>query len=155
MKRARFLGEFGLREYDAEVLTATRAISEYFETVAAVSGDPKMAANWVMGDLMGELKAEGKEIAESPVSAENLGELVKLIASEELSGKLAKEIFPKMFSTGESAAVIIEREGLKQISRHGRAGEDHRRCDCRQSEAGGAVPRRQDDGDRLPGGPER
>ena len=76
-KRARFTAEFGLREYDAEVLTATRASSEYFETAARVSGDPKTAANWVMGDLMGLLKAEGKEIAESPVSAENLGELVK------------------------------------------------------------------------------
>ncbi len=103
-KRARFLGEFGLSEYDAEVLTATRAVSEYFETVAGVSGNPKMAVNWVMGDLMAMLNAEDLEIAESPVSAENLGLLVKLIASEELSGKLAKQVFPKMFSTGEPAA---------------------------------------------------
>jgi aspartyl-tRNA(Asn)/glutamyl-tRNA(Gln) amidotransferase subunit B len=115
-KRARFIAEYGLREYDAEVLTATRAVSEYYETAARVSGDPKTAANWVMGDLMGLLKAEGKEIAESPVSPENLGELVKLIARGELSGKLAKEVFPKMFSTGERAGVIMEREGLKQIS---------------------------------------
>jgi aspartyl-tRNA(Asn)/glutamyl-tRNA(Gln) amidotransferase subunit B len=115
-KRARFLGEFGLSEYDADVLTATRAISEYFETVAQVSGNPKMAVNWIMGDLMATLKAEGKEISDSPVSAENLGQLVKLIAGEQLSGKLAKQIFPKMFSTGEAAAVIVEREGLKQIS---------------------------------------
>jgi len=62
------------------------------------------------------LKAEGREIAESPVSAQNLGQLVKLISGEELSGKLAKQVFPKMFSTGESAAAIVEREGLKQIS---------------------------------------
>ena len=115
-KRARFLGEFGLREYDAEVLTATRAASEYFETAARVSGDPKTAANWVMGDLMGLLKAESKDIAESPVSAENLGDLVKRITAGEISGKLAKEIFPKMFAAGEPAGAIIEREGLKQIS---------------------------------------
>jgi len=115
-KRARFIGEYGLRQYDAEVLTATRAVSEYYETVAKVSGDPKTAANWVMGDLMGLLKAEGKEIAESPVSPGNLGELVKLIAQGELSGKLAKEVFPKMFSTGQPADVIVEREGLRQIS---------------------------------------
>src|SRR5664280_3170633 len=102
-KRARFTGEFGLSDYDAGVLTATRAASEYFETAAQVSGNPKMAANWVMGDLMALLKAEGKEIADSPVSAANLGQLVKLIASQELSGKLAKQIFPKMFSTGEPA----------------------------------------------------
>jgi aspartyl-tRNA(Asn)/glutamyl-tRNA(Gln) amidotransferase subunit B len=115
-KRARFIGEYGLRQYDAEVLTATRAVSEYYETVARISGDPKTAANWVMGDLMGLLKAEGKEIAESPVSPGNLGELVKLIAKGELSGKLAKEVFPKMFSTGQRAGVIVEREGLRQIS---------------------------------------
>ena len=115
-KRARFVSEFGLREYDAEVLTQTRAVAEYFETAATVSGDPKSAANWVMGDLMGLLKAEGKEIAESPVSARNLGELLKLIAQGELSRKLAKEVFPRMFSTGETAAAIVEKEGLKQIS---------------------------------------
>jgi aspartyl-tRNA(Asn)/glutamyl-tRNA(Gln) amidotransferase subunit B len=115
-KRARFVGEYGLSEYDAEVLTASRATAGYFETAARVSGNPKTAANWVMGDLMGLLKAEGKEIVDSPIAAERLGELVKLIAGGELSGKLAKEIFPKMFATGEPAAVIMEREGLKQIS---------------------------------------
>jgi aspartyl-tRNA(Asn)/glutamyl-tRNA(Gln) amidotransferase subunit B len=118
-KRTRFTGEFGLSEYDAEVLTATRATAEYFETVAQVSGNPKMAVNWVMGDLMATLKVDGKEIANSPVSARNLGELVKLIASGELSGNLAKQVFPKMFSTGEPAGVIVEREGLKQISDSG------------------------------------
>jgi aspartyl-tRNA(Asn)/glutamyl-tRNA(Gln) amidotransferase subunit B len=115
-KRARFVAEFGLREYDAGVLTSTRAASEYFETAARVSGDAKSAANWVMGDLMGVLKAEGKEIAESPVSAESLGELLKMIAQGELSRKLAKEVFPKMFATGTTAAAIVEKEGLKQIS---------------------------------------
>ncbi len=115
-KRTRFMEAYGLREYDAGVLTATRAASEYFETVARVSGDAKMAANWVMGDLMGMLKAEGTDIAESPVTGEALGDLVHRIAAGEISGKLAKEIFPEMFSTGESAGAIIEREGLKQIS---------------------------------------
>jgi aspartyl-tRNA(Asn)/glutamyl-tRNA(Gln) amidotransferase subunit B len=118
-KRTRFLEEYGLREYDAEVLTQTRAAAEYFETAARISGDPKTAANWVMGDLMGALKAEGKEIAESPVTAENLGALVKLIAKGELSGKLAKEVFSKMLASGEPPAAIIEREGLKQISDSG------------------------------------
>ncbi|HEV3330801.1 MAG TPA: Asp-tRNA(Asn)/Glu-tRNA(Gln) amidotransferase subunit GatB [Bryobacteraceae bacterium] len=118
-KRARFIQEYGLREYDADVLTQTRAASEYFETVAKVSGDPKTAANWVMGDLMGMLKAEGKEISASPVSAENLGELIKLIANGELSGKLAKEIFSKMAMSGEPPAAIMKREGLQQISDSG------------------------------------
>src|SRR5262252_7730832 len=79
-KRARFTGELGLSDYDADVLTASRFVSDYFETVARVSGNAKMAANWVMGELMGALKAAGTEIGESPVSAENLGGLVKLVA---------------------------------------------------------------------------
>ncbi|MBM3737722.1 MAG: Asp-tRNA(Asn)/Glu-tRNA(Gln) amidotransferase subunit GatB [Acidobacteria bacterium] len=115
-KRARFISGFGLRPYDADVLTQTREMSEYFERAANASGDPRGAANWVMGDLAAALKADGKELADSPVSAEQLGELVALIAKGGISGKLAKEIFPKMWSTGESAAVIVEREGLRQIS---------------------------------------
>jgi aspartyl-tRNA(Asn)/glutamyl-tRNA(Gln) amidotransferase subunit B len=118
-KRARFLEEYGLSEYDAGVLTASRATAEYFETVARVSGNPQMAAHWVMGDLMAMLKAVAKEVVDSPVSAEHLGELVKLIAGNQLSGKLAKEVFPKMFSSGEAPAAIVEREGLKQISDSG------------------------------------
>jgi aspartyl-tRNA(Asn)/glutamyl-tRNA(Gln) amidotransferase subunit B len=92
-RRARFIENFGLREYDAQVLTATRAMSDYFEKVAAASGDPRTAANWVMGDLAGLLKAENKEIEESPVSAENLGRLVALIGQEPSAARLAKEIF--------------------------------------------------------------
>jgi aspartyl-tRNA(Asn)/glutamyl-tRNA(Gln) amidotransferase subunit B len=118
-RRARFVETFGLREYDAEVLTATRASSDYFEKVAAVSADPRAAANWVMGDLAGLLKAEGKEIDAAPVSAENLGRLVALIAQGKISGKLAKEIFPKMFLTGEPPEAVMQSEGLSQISDEG------------------------------------
>ena len=110
-KRARFTGELGLSEYDAGVLTASRAVSEYFETVARVSGNAKLAANLVMGDLMAALKN-----GETPVTAENLGQLGRMIAAGELSGKLAKEILPKMIATGESASAIVDREGLKQIA---------------------------------------
>jgi aspartyl-tRNA(Asn)/glutamyl-tRNA(Gln) amidotransferase subunit B len=116
VKRGRFLNEFGLREYDAEVLTQSRELSEYFERVVQASGDPRSAANWVMGDLLGALKAVGKEISNSPVSAEHLGDLLRLMAKGEISGKLAKDIFAKMFSSGEPPAAIVEREGLKQIS---------------------------------------
>jgi len=115
-RRARFTHEYGLREYDSQVLTQTRALSDYYETVARISGDPKTAANWVMGDLAGALKAEGKEIGDSPLTAENLGALASLIVRGELSGKLAKEVFARMFSSGDAPAAIIEREGLKQIS---------------------------------------
>ena len=115
-RRARFTAEHGLSEYDAGVLTASRSIAEYYEKVASVSGDPKAAANWVAGDLMGLLNAAGKEIAESPVSAESLGELLVMIAKGEISGKMAKDILPKMFASGQSASAIVEREGLRQIS---------------------------------------
>jgi aspartyl-tRNA(Asn)/glutamyl-tRNA(Gln) amidotransferase subunit B len=115
-RRARFVREFGLREYDAQVLTQSRELADYFEGAALSSGDARVAANWVMGELMGALKAEGKEITECPVRPEQLGELLTLIAQGEISGKLAKEIFAKMFASGEPARVIIEREGLRQIS---------------------------------------
>src|SRR5205807_2449024 len=93
--------------------------AEYFEVTAAVSKDPKIAANWVMGDLVGMLKAAGKEIDDSPISARHLGELVALVIKGDLTGKLAKEVLPKMFESGETPAVIVEREGLKTISDSG------------------------------------
>ena len=83
---------------------------------AAVAGDARAAANWVMGDLAGLLKQEGKEITESPVTPENLGSLVALITQGKISGKLAKEIFVKMFAGGESPEAIMERDGLRQIN---------------------------------------
>ncbi|MGD1098244.1 MAG: Asp-tRNA(Asn)/Glu-tRNA(Gln) amidotransferase subunit GatB [Bryobacteraceae bacterium] len=122
-RRKRFIEVYGLREYDAQVLTLTRVASEYFEKVVAVSGDARAAANWVMGDLAGLLKQEGKEIAESPVTPENLGALVALISQGKISGKLAKEIFPKMFATGDAPQAIMEREGLQQISDEGALGK--------------------------------
>lgn len=115
-RRARFVTQYGIREYDAQVLTLTRETGDYFEAAVKVSGDGRSTANWVVGDLMGLLKAAGKEIADSPVEPEHIGELVVLINKGELSGKLAKEILPRMFETGESPAAIMEREGLKQIS---------------------------------------
>jgi aspartyl-tRNA(Asn)/glutamyl-tRNA(Gln) amidotransferase subunit B len=115
-RRERLAATYGLREYDAQVLTLTRATGDYFEVAAAVSGDGRNTANWVTGDLMALLKAAGKEIGQSPVSAQHLGELVALINNGELSGKLAKEILPKMFESGEAPAAIMEREGLRQIS---------------------------------------
>jgi aspartyl-tRNA(Asn)/glutamyl-tRNA(Gln) amidotransferase subunit B len=115
-RRDRFVSQYGIREYDAQVLTLTRATGDYFEEAVKIGGDGRATANWVVGDLMGLLKAAGKEIAESPVTAKDLGQLVSLIARGELSGKLAKEILPKMFARGETAQTIMEREGLKQIS---------------------------------------
>jgi aspartyl-tRNA(Asn)/glutamyl-tRNA(Gln) amidotransferase subunit B len=115
-KRARFIEQYGLREYDAQVLSSTRQLAAYFERVVEVSGDGRMSANWVQGEVSALLKEAGKEIDECPVTAENLGELLKLIASGELSGKLGKEVFAKMVETGDAARAIVDREGLKQIS---------------------------------------
>ena len=116
LRRERFEAELGLKPYDAEVLTQSREMADYFERVAKKSNDAKSAANWVMGDLTAMLKSEGKEIESSPITSENLGELIALIGKGDLSGKLAKDIFPKMFATGDSAQTIMDREGLRQIS---------------------------------------
>ncbi len=118
-RRERFVNVYGLREYDAQVLTLTRETGDYFEEAVKVSGDARATANWVTGDLMALLKVAGREIVDSPVRAHELGELVGLINKGELSGKLAKEILPKMFESGQSAPAIMEREGLKQISDSG------------------------------------
>ena len=118
-RRARFVSEYGLREYDAGVLTANRALADYYEEAGAVAGDAKIAANWVMGDLAGLLKAEGKEIDSSPVSSRHLGELVGLIVRGELTGKLGKDVLGRMFVSGEAPGVIVEREGLKTIADSG------------------------------------
>ena len=122
-RRARFVESLGLREYDAHVLTATREISDYFEQVVKASGDARAAANWVMGDLAALLKEAGKEITGSPVSAANLGKLIALMGDSKISGKLAKEIFSKMFATGDDPEGIMKREGLEQISDEGSLGK--------------------------------
>lgn len=118
-RRARYVNDYGLREYDAQVLTLTRDMSEYFERAARASEDPKGVANWVTGELAGVLNTVDKEIAGSPISPEHIGELATLIKTGEISGKLAKEIFAKMFADGLSPRAIMERDGLKQISDSG------------------------------------
>jgi len=109
-KRRRFIETYSLREYDAGVLTATRAIAEYFEKAAAAAGDFAAAANWITGELMA--LPDGFE----KISPEATGTLVGKIKAGEISGKMAKDIFAKMYATGQSPEEIIEREGLKQIS---------------------------------------
>ncbi len=109
-KRRRFVESYGLREYDAQVLTATRATAEYFEQAAKISGDPVATANWVTGELMAVPDAFDK------ITPHATGTLVAKIKSGEISGKMAKDIFAKMLETGDSSEAIIEREGLRQIS---------------------------------------
>jgi aspartyl-tRNA(Asn)/glutamyl-tRNA(Gln) amidotransferase subunit B len=116
-KRDRFKSEYGLNDYDAEVLTATRELATYFEAVVKAAGcDAKLCANWVMGDLAAALNKAGLEIEQSPVQPERLAGLVQRIADDTISGKIAKQVFESLWENGESADAIIEQQGLKQIT---------------------------------------
>jgi aspartyl-tRNA(Asn)/glutamyl-tRNA(Gln) amidotransferase subunit B len=116
-KAARFCREHGLSQYDAGVLTASRELADYYETVVRrLGGQPKLVANWVMGDLSGALNRENLDVAQSKVGAEALAGLLGRIADDTISGKIAKEVFEAMWAEGRSADAIIEAQGLKQIT---------------------------------------
>jgi aspartyl-tRNA(Asn)/glutamyl-tRNA(Gln) amidotransferase subunit B len=114
-KRARFVKDYGLKDYDAGVLAGDAEKAAYFEAVAR-GRDARLAANWVTQDLFGYLNKEGLELVASPVKADQLGGLIELIANNTISGKIAKDVFAKMIAGGGSAAEIVEREGLKQVT---------------------------------------
>jgi aspartyl-tRNA(Asn)/glutamyl-tRNA(Gln) amidotransferase subunit B len=115
-KRARFQSEYGLSEYDANLLTASRELADYYEAVARASGEPKPAANWVSGELMAALNKSEREIGASPVSASALAGLIARIQDGTVSGKLAKQVFEGMWNGGGEADAVIEAQGLKQIT---------------------------------------
>lgn len=115
-RRARFEAQYGLSAYDADVLTATRQQADYYEIVAAETGDTKLAANWVMVELAAALNKAGLDLPQSPVSAERFGGLVKRIADGTISGKIAKTVFDDMWNSEASADTIVEAKGLKQIT---------------------------------------
>jgi aspartyl-tRNA(Asn)/glutamyl-tRNA(Gln) amidotransferase subunit B len=122
-KAARFAGAFALSAYDAGVLSASRELGAYFESVVsgltANSGSAKLAANWVMGELSSALNRDNLDIADSRVSAAQLTGLLLRIADETISGKIAKEVFEAMWSSGQTADAIIEAKGLRQITDSG------------------------------------
>ncbi len=118
-KRERFVREYRIPAYDAGVLTANRALADYFENVARLSGQPKAAANWVMGDILRFLNDEKKSVGECPVSPENLASMIKLIQEGTISGKMAKEISEMMYKTGRTPEEIIKEKGLVQITDEG------------------------------------
>ncbi len=121
-KRERFMAELGLSAYDATTLTANQETADYFEATVAIAGkaNAKPCANWVMVDLAARLNKEGKELAESPVSAARLGGLIQRIADNTISNAIAKKIFEALWNgEGESADAIIEAQGLKQITDSG------------------------------------
>ena len=115
-KKIRFAKEFGLNDYDASVLTNNRDMADYFECVAKSSGDAKLAANWVAGELQALLKKNNWEIKESPIQADRLATLIARIKDNTISGKIAKAVFEAMIEDSSNVDDIIEAKGLKQIT---------------------------------------
>ena len=118
-KRHRFVQQYGLSNYDANVLADSRELADYFEAVVADCGDAKIAANWVQVELLGLLNRNELDIANSPVSAAALGGLIVRILDNSISGKIAKQVFEAMWQGEGSADAIIEAQGLKQVSDSG------------------------------------
>jgi aspartyl-tRNA(Asn)/glutamyl-tRNA(Gln) amidotransferase subunit B len=114
-KKARFVAEYGMTEYDAGVLTAETASATYFEAVAR-GRDGKQAANWVINELFGRLNREGRSVEASPVTPAQLGGLIDLVASGEISGKIAKDVFEILWTEGGDPATIVETRGLRQVT---------------------------------------
>ena len=114
-KRARFISDFGLSAYDAAVLVAERETADYFEAVAK-GRDAKSAANWVINELFGRLNKEGKEIGQSPVSAQQLAAVLDLIADGTISGKIAKDLFEILWSEGGDPRDIVKARGMVQVT---------------------------------------
>ncbi|WP_108837511.1 Asp-tRNA(Asn)/Glu-tRNA(Gln) amidotransferase subunit GatB [Tateyamaria sp. Alg231-49] len=114
-KKARFMADFGLTDYDASVLTAEVDTAAYFEAVAA-GRDGKATANWVINELFGRLKKDDRDITESPVSPAQLGGIVDLIAKGDISGKIAKDLFEIIYTDGGDPAEVVEARGMKQVT---------------------------------------
>jgi aspartyl-tRNA(Asn)/glutamyl-tRNA(Gln) amidotransferase subunit B len=122
-RRRRFGDQYGLPFDDAAQLTDTRITSDYFETAARESGNPKAAANWILNELVRELKLAGSEIGSSPVGPGNLAGMIKMIDSGEISGKMAKDVLVGMFRSGKSAAEVVREIGGGQVSDSARIRE--------------------------------
>jgi aspartyl-tRNA(Asn)/glutamyl-tRNA(Gln) amidotransferase subunit B len=115
-KRERFIREYQLSPYDAGVLTSSRALADYFEEVARLSGKPKVAGNWVMGDVLRFLNEEKRDIKECPILPQSLAEMIVLIENSTISGKMAKDIIVEMYRTSKPPKTIIEEKGMVQIT---------------------------------------
>ena len=120
-KKHRFIGEYGLKPYDAMILIDEKARADFYE--ALVGGgerrDPKLCANWLITELLGALNKAGQDIEESPITPDEFGGLIDLIADNTISQRIAKDVFAEMFETGKSAADIVEEKGLKQVTDSG------------------------------------
>jgi aspartyl-tRNA(Asn)/glutamyl-tRNA(Gln) amidotransferase subunit B len=118
-KRKRYQEELGLSEYDAEVLSASRDIADYFDACVTLYPQAKPVSNWVMGELLRALKEDNRDIADCPVTPRLLTEMLKLVESGTISGKIAKTVFDEMYKTGKEPAKIVEEKGLVQVSDSG------------------------------------
>ncbi|MEW7006910.1 MULTISPECIES: Asp-tRNA(Asn)/Glu-tRNA(Gln) amidotransferase subunit GatB [unclassified Lentilitoribacter] len=114
-KKDRLVSELGLSVYDASILVTEQSIAKFFETVAS-GRDGKLAANWIINDLLGALNKVGKGIEDSPISADQLGTIISMIEDETISGKIAKELFEIVFEEGGDPAKIVEERGMKQVT---------------------------------------
>jgi aspartyl-tRNA(Asn)/glutamyl-tRNA(Gln) amidotransferase subunit B len=119
-RRERFVRDFGIPAYDADVLTQEPELAVFFEETARLGGDPKAASNWLMTETLREVKESGTPLRESKLTPELLAELLKLVAGGAVSGKIAKEIFPEVFRAGASPRALVEKKGLGQISDEGK-----------------------------------
>src|SRR5579875_771053 len=115
-KRARFLKEYGISEYDAGVLTASAALADYFEAAVRAGASPKITANWMQTELLRRLNESGREISASPAGPAALAELLKRVESGEITGAIGKRVFAKMFDSGKTAAEIMSEENLSPLS---------------------------------------
>jgi aspartyl-tRNA(Asn)/glutamyl-tRNA(Gln) amidotransferase subunit B len=122
-RRRRFVERYALRDYDAEVLTASRALSEYFEAVVRAHGDARTAANWVMGSVLAYLNDAGATLGTWRMAPAHLAALLDLVRDGEVSNSAAKAIFARMAESGEEAAAVADREGLRQVGDDGRLTE--------------------------------
>lgn len=115
-RKARFINDYQLSEYDASILTSERDIADYFEACISKLNQPKLVANWVMSNILGLLHSENLTIDKSPVSPENLAKLLHLVHKDVISGKIAKTVFEEMAKTGKTPESIVEKRGLVQVS---------------------------------------
>ena len=115
-KRERFVRDYAIPPYDAGVLTSSRALADYYEEVVRRSDRPKIAANWVMGDILRFLNEDKKDIRDCPVKPESLAEMILLIENGTISGKIAKEVAEEMYRTGKPPKTVVEEKGLVQIT---------------------------------------
>jgi len=115
-KRERFVRDYQISAYDAGVLTASRALADYYEEVVRLSGQPKVSANWVMGDILRFLNEEKKDIRECPIMSASLAGMIRLIQKGTISGKMAKEVVEEMYRTGKKPEEIVQEKGLVQIT---------------------------------------